>query len=97
MIENAKKVLLLFNKGEKKKLLLIFFMMIVSALFETFGIGVIVPFVGIVTNPSMITEQASINYLYKFFNFQSTTTFMIFAVIALLFIFIVKKISNNNG
>jgi len=92
MIENAKKVLLLFNKGEKKKLLLIFFMMIVSALFETFGIGVIVPFVGIVTNPSMITEQASINYLYKFFNFQSTTTFMIFAVIALLFIFIVKNL-----
>jgi len=92
MIENAKKVLLLFNKGEKKKLLLIFFMMIVSALFETFGIGVIVPFVGIVTNPSIITEQASINYLYKFFNFQSTTTFMIFAVIALLFIFIVKNL-----
>ncbi|WP_088001254.1 ABC transporter ATP-binding protein [Gottfriedia solisilvae] len=92
MIDNTKKVLLLFNKGEKKKLLLIFFMMIVSALFETFGIGVIVPFVGIVTNPSMITEQASINYLYKFFNFQSTTTFMIFAVIALLFIFIVKNL-----
>jgi len=92
MIDNTKKVLLLFNKGEKKKLLLIFFMMIVSALFETFGIGVIVPFVGIVTNPSMITEQASINYLYKLFNFQSTTTFMIFAVIALLFIFIVKNL-----
>ncbi|WP_088041605.1 ABC transporter ATP-binding protein [Bacillus sp. EAC] len=92
MIDNTKKLLLLFNKGEKKKLILLFFMMIISALFETFGIGVIVPFVGIVTNPSMIKDQPSIYFLYKLFNFQSTTAFMIFSVIALLLIFLLKNL-----
>lgn len=92
VIDNTKKLLWLFNKGEKKKLLLLFFMMIFAALFETFGIGVIVPFVGIVTNPSMITEQPSIYFLYKLFNFQSTTAFMIFTVIALLSIFVLKNL-----
>ncbi|WP_088012479.1 ABC transporter ATP-binding protein [Gottfriedia acidiceleris] len=92
MVDTTKKLLLLFDRGEKKKLLILFFMMIIAALFETFGIGVIVPFVGIVTNPSIIKEHSSINFLYKLFNFQSTTSFLIFSVCILLIIFILKNL-----
>ncbi|WP_369700038.1 ABC transporter ATP-binding protein [Bacillus sp. AFS041924] len=92
LVDTTKKLLLLFDKGEKKKLLLLFFMMIIAALFETFGIGVIVPFVGIVTNPSIIKEHTTINFLYNLFNFQSTTSFLIFSVFVLLLIFIVKNV-----
>ncbi len=92
LVDTTKKLLLLFDRGEKKKLLILFFMMIIAALFETFGIGVIVPFVGIVTNPSIIKEHSSINFLYKLFNFQSTTSFLIFSVCILLIIFILKNL-----
>ena len=73
MKETTKKLLMLFNKREKKKLLILFFMMIIAALFETLGIGLIVPLVGIITNPDIIQEQAILSYIYELFNFQSTT------------------------
>ncbi len=87
-----KKLLQFFNKREKKKFLVLFFMMVVAAVFETVGIGMIVPFVGIVTNPDMIQEQAILSYIYKLFNFESTTAFIILSVVLLLTVFILKNL-----
>ncbi|MUV36899.1 Energy-coupling factor transporter ATP-binding protein EcfA1 [Lentibacillus sp. JNUCC-1] len=86
------KLLKFFNKGERKKLLVLFGMMIVAAFFETIGIGLIVPFVDIVTDPGIIQQQAVLSYLYDLFNFTSTSGFMIFAVGALLGVFVLKNL-----
>ncbi|WP_286133495.1 MULTISPECIES: ABC transporter ATP-binding protein [unclassified Bacillus (in: firmicutes)] len=72
-------------------MLILFFMMIISAMFETVGIGLIVPFVGIVTNPTIIKEQVILKYLYNLIGFKSTTSFLIFSVFVLLFIYIIKN------
>lgn len=86
------KLLRLFNKKEKKKLLLLFFMMIIAALFETIGIGLIVPFVGVLTNPSMIHEQKILSYLFEQLNFKSTSMFIVFSVVLVLGVFITKNL-----
>jgi ATP-binding cassette, subfamily B, bacterial PglK len=85
------KLRALFNKRDKKKFLLLFFMMIIAAIFETAGIGLIVPFVGIVTNPTVIQEQPFLLFAYKLLNFQSVNAFIIFAVGILLTVFIIKN------
>jgi ABC-type multidrug transport system fused ATPase/permease subunit len=90
--DTIKKLVMLFNKREKKKLIILFFMMILAAIFETLGIGLIVPFVGIVTNPSIIQEQTILSNIYELFNFQSTTAFIIFSVVLLLIIFCAKNL-----
>ncbi|MBM7618264.1 ABC-type multidrug transport system fused ATPase/permease subunit [Bacillus tianshenii] len=82
----------LFNKSEKKKLMILLLMMIIAAIFETIGIGMVVPFVGIVTNPSIIQDQDILSYIYSTFNFSSTTTFVLFSVVMLLTIFIMKNL-----
>ncbi|MGM8364866.1 ABC transporter ATP-binding protein [Virgibacillus sp. W0181] len=87
-----KKLMLLFNRREKRKFLVLFFLMIVAAIFETIGIGLIVPFVGIITNPEIIQEQAVLSYIYDLFEFQSTTSFIIFSVIGLLAVFVLKNL-----
>ncbi|WP_100012060.1 ABC transporter ATP-binding protein [Lentibacillus sediminis] len=92
MRDKFKKLFLLFNKKEKKKLLILFFMMTIAAVLETLGIGLIVPLVGIVTNPEIIQEQSVLNYLYTMFNFQSTASFIIFAVVLLLAFFVMKNL-----
>lgn len=92
MKNTLKNILQLFNKREKKKLLILFILMVFAALFETIGIGLIVPFVGIATNPSMIQEQAILSYIYELFMFRSTTGFVIFSVVFLLSIFILKNL-----
>ncbi|MCA1061477.1 ABC transporter ATP-binding protein/permease [Rossellomorea aquimaris] len=86
-----KKSLMLFENNEKKKLLLIFCMMILAAFFETLGIGMIVPIVGVVTNPSTIGEQSILLYFYNAFNFESHSMFIVFLVMTLFFIFILKN------
>jgi ATP-binding cassette, subfamily B, bacterial PglK len=85
------KLRILFNKKDKKKFLILFILMIFAAIFETVGISLIVPFVGIVTNPEMIQEQAFLSYLYKLFSFQSNNAFILFSVIVLLAIFLMKN------
>jgi ATP-binding cassette, subfamily B, bacterial PglK len=91
LIDTIKKLRALFTKRDKKKFLFLFFMMIFAAIFETVGIGLIVPFVGIVTNPTMIKEQAILAKIYDLFNFQSTNAFIMFGVVFLMTVFIVKN------
>ncbi|WP_273851272.1 ABC transporter ATP-binding protein [Guptibacillus spartinae] len=92
MRDSTKKLLKLFNKREKKKLVILFVMMIVAALFETIGIGLIVPFVGIVTDPGIIDTQPILSYFYVKMNFESSQAFISFSVVVLLFIFVLKNI-----
>lgn len=92
MIVSTKKLMRLFNRKEKKKLLVIFFMMIIAAVFETMSIGIIVPFVGILTNPEIIQEQMILSKIYDVFNFESTNGFILMAVVVLITVFIVKNI-----
>ncbi|MCR2822021.1 ABC transporter ATP-binding protein [Lederbergia panacisoli] len=92
MYQAIQKLMKLFNKKEKKMLIVLFFMMIFAAISETVGIGLIVPLVGILTNPNMIHEQAILSYLYNQFNFQSTISFIVFAVISLLLVFLLKNL-----
>jgi ATP-binding cassette, subfamily B, bacterial PglK len=89
--ETIAKLWVLFNAKEKKRFLILFFMLIIAAIFETAGIGLIVPFVGIVTNPTMIQEQPILASIYNLFNFQSNNTFILFAVGILLTVFIIKN------
>jgi ABC-type multidrug transport system fused ATPase/permease subunit len=67
-------------------------MMIVAAVFETVGIGLIAPFVGVIMNPDMIQENSILLYVYDFFGMQSTKQFIILAVVSLLIVFILKNL-----
>ncbi|MCM3574705.1 ABC transporter ATP-binding protein/permease [Mesobacillus subterraneus] len=86
------KIMRLLGKDDKRKIAILFMMMIVAAVFETVGIGMIVPFVGIVTNPEMIQQHKVLSYLFNLFSFKSTEAFLIFAVIFLLSVFVVKNL-----
>lgn len=91
-MENIKKLRELFGKKEKKKFSFLFMLMIFAALFETLGVGLIVPFVGIVTNPETIHETDLVASVYERLGFQSTNAFLITATVALLAVFILKNI-----
>ncbi|MCP3030058.1 ABC transporter ATP-binding protein/permease [Halobacillus sp. A1] len=92
MKTSLKKLLMLFDKKEKRKFLILFAMMIVAAIFETVGIGLIVPFVTIATNPEQIHEHAVFSYVSELFNLQTYNSFIILAVGVLLFVFVIKNL-----
>ncbi|UJW57920.1 ABC transporter ATP-binding protein [Bacillus sp. A116_S68] len=92
MKQTLSKMLELFNQREKKKLVILLIMMIVAAIFETLGVGLILPFVTMVTDPSIIHEQPILKGIYDFLGFQSTSTFIVFSVGFLLVVFVLKNI-----
>ncbi|MCR6110888.1 ABC transporter ATP-binding protein [Bacillus sp. A301a_S52] len=92
MKQTLSKMLELFNQREKKKLVILLVMMIVAAIFETLGVGLILPFVTMVTDPSIIHEQPILKGIYDFLGFQSTSTFIVFSVGFLLVVFVLKNI-----
>ncbi|KMK75030.1 ABC transporter ATP-binding protein [Alkalihalobacillus pseudalcaliphilus] len=89
---HIKRLLNILNKGDKKKFLIIFLMMIVAALLETIGIGLIVPFVGVITNPGMIESNKILSFFYQSFQFQTEGSFVLFLVAILFSIFVLKNI-----
>jgi len=89
--DTMQKLLHLIEKKDQKKLLLLLVMMIAAALFETLGIGLIVPFVGIAAAPESIHQSEWLSSLYDGLGFQSDRAFLIFAVIILLTVFVIKN------
>ena len=87
-----KKLFKLFNKREKRNVLYLFLLMLLAAFLETVGIGLVVPFISIVTNPNIIEEQEILLFIYELFEFQSTNAFLIAATISLILFFIVKNL-----
>lgn len=87
-----KKLMRLLDKSEKKRYLMLFFMMLIAAVLETIGIGLIVPFISLVTNPEVILEQSTLTSIYNFFNFNSSTDFIVFTAALLLLVFVIKNL-----
>lgn len=92
LIELIRKLSTFFNREEKKKWLLILFLMIFAAIFETMSIGLIVPIVGIVTNPEIIEQQPVLLFTKNLFNIESGSTFITISIFTLLFVFVAKNI-----
>jgi ATP-binding cassette, subfamily B, bacterial PglK len=78
MIDIYKKIFILFSNSEKKKFKFLVFLMIVMAFIEVVGVSSIMPFLAVLGNPQLITENEYIFYFYNLFNLQSEEKFLIF-------------------
>jgi ATP-binding cassette, subfamily B, bacterial PglK len=82
----------IFGKREKKLSIILLFLMVVSAFLETIGIGLIVPFIGVVTEPDSIYQNEVLARIYDVLGLHSTQSFIFLAAIGLLVVFLVKNI-----
>lgn len=62
--------------GKKRQLLLLLFLILISSLLETFGIGLIGPFIALATDLSSIQKNSWSNWLYTGIGFQSDIQFV---------------------
>ena len=84
----------LFSKKEIKKLLGITVFSIIISLSEVVGLSIIVPFMAMVTNQSIIFENRYLKLIYNFFNFESTKNFIFYFGITIVIIFLIKNVLN---
>lgn len=70
------KLRFLTTRKDKIRLFVLLLMTILNSLIETFGVGIIMPFITFASTPSLLLESKYGSIIYQFFGFSSTKTFM---------------------
>ncbi len=64
-METFKKCLLLLTPNERKNAMLLVFMMLIMALLEMIGVASILPFMAVLTNPSIVETNLILNKIFQ--------------------------------
>lgn len=93
IIDPIRTTLSFFEKEDKIKLSIIFILMFFSALIEMVGIGSILPFITILSNPESIHTNELLRFLYQFLHFSSVSSFIVFLGLAFVFFILLSNVS----
>ena len=87
--DGVKTVFNLLTKSEKIKLYILFASMLVSALLDVVGVGSILPFFSIASDPEIIATNQYLHAVYSLLRFENHTSFLVFfgVIIILLLVF----------
>ena len=64
-METFRKLLFLLNSHERKRLVLLLIMITIGALLDMIGVASILPFMAVLTNPSIVDTNLALNILYQ--------------------------------
>jgi ABC-type multidrug transport system fused ATPase/permease subunit len=84
MVDVVRKILDLFEPRERWTLVGLFGLMVLVALVQTIGVASIMPFMSLVANPGMITENKWMRWFYDTVGFESTRDSLFYAGLLLL-------------
>ena len=87
-MQNFYRIYKLLNKRGKFDLIILLIMVILMSFFEVIGLGSVMPFIGVLSNPDLIEDNQILNNLYIYFNFQSVASFTLFLGIAFVSLYI---------
>lgn len=73
-MQTFKKLLFLLTPVERKRAGLLLIMTIIMALLDTIGIASILPFIAVLTNPSLVETNIILNYIYQSSNIFGVKT-----------------------
>ncbi|MCF7914651.1 MAG: ABC transporter ATP-binding protein/permease [Spirochaetaceae bacterium] len=76
MISVVKKLLYILSKKEKRKLVFVFFGILVMGFLEVIGVGSIMPFISVASEPKVVETNVYLSYFYELFAFDSVSNFL---------------------
>jgi len=94
-MQTLKKILFFLSPSERKKALLLVIMMLIVGFLDMIGVASILPFMAVLTNPSIIETNSILNSMYEFsniFGVNSTQEFL-FALGILVFLLLITSLS----
>ena len=91
MINKLKSLL---TRRDKQFLLGLIFFSIIISIIETAGISVIMPFIAVATDFTLIHTNEYYTYIYKLFEFNRDVTFVIYFGIVLMFFYLFRSVIN---
>ena len=85
------QILSLFNKREKFEMFGIFLLTMLVAMMEMVGVGMVFPFIGLITNPGIIHENSFLRFTYNILPVHSEWQFFIWFSFGFLAFIIIKN------
>jgi len=92
MFDIYKRLFYIFDRRDRKQFAFLALGILLSSFLEIVGIGLIFPFIALLSRPALLTTSKSLNHIYQLFHFHSTVEFMIILAWATIGIFIIKNI-----
>lgn len=93
MIKYLSKILFIVGEQKKKLFILVASFLFVSTL-ETFGIGLIGPFVSLATEPSVILQSPILEWLYNISGLENQKYFVAFSGFLVIIVFLIKSFAS---
>lgn len=94
MINTFKKILYLLTPHERRNAAFLLLMIFIMAMIEVIGVASILPFMAVLTNPSLVESNYILNSMFKFssiFGINDNQQFLIFLAV-LVFLFLITSI-----
>jgi len=82
----------LFGRGDRKRILGLLLLVLVGSCLEIMGVGLIVPVVALLSDPSMVDQEGPIKSLYELAGEPAQRAFMFWVLGLLLSVFVFKNI-----
>jgi len=92
IIEILNKLRVIYTKRQQIKFAFLFVLIVISAFLELIGISLILPFINVVINPTIITTNKYLSYIYNFLNMDNSISFLIFLAFVLIAAYIFKNL-----
>lgn len=86
MLDMFKKIWAILIGKEKRQFVLLMFLMLTMALFQAAGVASVLPFISLVMNPEIITQNNYLQAIYNYFSFQDINTFIMATGLLMLFL-----------
>jgi len=83
------------SQEDKKVLFYLFIFAIFIALVETVGVSIIMPYISLANDFSLIEKKEYYNTLYHFFSFESNVDFIIFLGLSIVVFYIFRAVING--
>ena len=92
MLSTLKKINFLITKRQRKGLVILTFLLFIGMIFEAFGLGILVPALSVLLNPDLLQSSEYLISLRDFMPNISTQNFIIFLLLAIVFVYGIKTI-----
>jgi len=91
MFHSIRQLLSIFSPAERIRFIGVLGAMLAMGFFQMAGVGVILPFVSLISSPDEIHSNGLLSWLYEFFGFTSPNSFLLLIGGILLFILVTSN------
>lgn len=82
----------ILTERQRRQMLGLFFMMLLSSALEVMGIGLVIPYIAMVTEPEMVMSKPIVTSLMAVMNISEARDFLIAMTVLLICVFVAKEL-----